>query len=228
MKKMRSAAGRKVSPAAEAPADRANPMTVEEKLLAAAEALIIEQGFHRLRTRAIAARAGVNLGMIRYCFGGIDGLLRKLLLLDSDAYIRRQLALTETLGRRPSLEDILLALLAPLDTPAAFTPNARASTVLHEVMPCANASITKAAEERLHKSFIPLVDRLVEACPHLTREAICWRLCCVLGGANSLYPRAPGAQLFLSLVGHYPPEGPGRLDELIATAAGALSYRPAR
>lgn len=198
---------------------------MEEKLLAAAESLIIEKGIEQLRTRAIADRAGVNMAMIRYTFQGIDGLLIKLLMLNLDAYVKRQTALATTLGKRPTVESILFALIAPQDTPAIFTPNASASTIFYEVLPKAKEPIAKIAEEQLNASFLPLVDLLVDACPHLTRDMTVWRLCCVLAGGISLYPNAPAWILFSSLVGHTPWEGSRRLAELVAMAAGALTYQ---
>ena len=192
------------------------------RLLAAAESLIIEQGIGRLRTRAIADRAGMNMAMIRYNFGGIDGLLARLMALNLNAYIDRQVALTQGLGKHPDLESILFALIAPQDTPAAFTQGAHASTIFYEVLPKAEAAIAEEAERRLNGSFLPLVDMLVHACPHLTREMVIWRLCCILAGGISMYPNAPAWKLFVTLGGHSPFEGARRMAELVATAAGAL------
>ena len=197
---------------------------MEERLLSAAEALIVEKGIGQLRTRAIADRAGVNMGMIRYTFQGIDGLLSKLLLLNLDAYVRRQSVLARTLGKHPNVESILFALFAPQDTPAIFTPNAHASTILYEILPRALEATKALADERLGANFRPLMDRLVEACPHLSRDMVIWRVWCVMAGGISLYPNGPAWQLFDSLVGHKPWVGSRRLAELVATVAGALNY----
>jgi AcrR family transcriptional regulator len=197
----------------------------EVRLLAAAEALIIEQGINLLRTRSIADRAGVNMGMIRYSFGGIDGLLARLLDLNLTAYVSRQTGLAATLGRNPNIESILFALIAPQDTPAIFTEGAHASTIFYEVLPKAKSNIAEATESRLNVSFLPLMDMLVEACPHLSRDKVVWRLCCILAGGISMYPNAPAWKLFATLGGQHPFIGPNRLAELLATAAGALSYK---
>jgi AcrR family transcriptional regulator len=206
-------------------AQEAELTETEERLLAAAEGLIIENGIDQLRTRSIAERAGVNMGMIRYSFGGIDGLLGRLVDLNLNAYVSRQVGLARTLGRRPDLESILFALIAPQDTPAIFTAGAHASTIFYEVLPKTTPQIAEAAERRLNQSFLPLMDLLVEACPHLTRNMVVWRLCCILAGGISMYPNAPAWKLFVTLGGEVPFEGPRRLAELVATAAGALSYK---
>lgn len=197
----------------------------EERLLAAAEALIIERGIDMLRTRSIADRAGANMGMIRYCFGGIDGLLAKLLDLNLDVYVSRQMGLAATLGRKPSLESILFALFAPQDTPAFFTEGAHASTIFYEVLPKAKSEIAHAVEARLNQSFLPLMELLIEACPHLPRDKVVWRLSCIQAGGISMYPNAPAWKLFATLGGQQPFTGSNRLAELLATAAGALSYK---
>lgn len=204
---------------------RSDLSDTEERLLAAAEGLIIDHGIDLLRTRSIADRAGVNMGMIRYSFGGIDGLLARLLDLNLNAYVSRQKGLAATLGRNPNLESILFALIAPQDTPAVFTEGAYACTIFYEVLHKAKGDIAQAAEDRLNQSFLPIMDLLIDACPHLPRDKVVWRLCCILGGGLSMYPNASAWSLFATLGGRQPFIGPNRLAELLATAAGALSYK---
>jgi AcrR family transcriptional regulator len=196
----------------------------EERLLAAAEAMIFEDGFHAVRTRTLAARAGVNMGMIRYCFGGIDELMMRLLQLNLDRFIGFQRELLEGLAADASRELILGALLRPNDLPAMFTLGVRAAFVVEDIMIHANEDIRLSAENRLNESIMPLLERLVQACPHLSREAVLWRYCCVCAGSLSLSPRASAWQLFRSLAHKDPISGPAAMDELIAVAAGALAF----
>jgi len=51
-----------------------------ERLLRAAEMLVVQEGVHALTVRRIANAAQVNSALIRYHFGGTDGLLRELAL----------------------------------------------------------------------------------------------------------------------------------------------------
>lgn len=48
-----------------------------ERLLAAAKSLLADKGLGGLSVRAVAAKAGVNLGLVSYHFGGKDALVRE-------------------------------------------------------------------------------------------------------------------------------------------------------
>lgn len=202
-------------------------MTTEDRLLAAAEALIAEQGLHAVRTRPLAARAGLNMGMIRYCFGGIDQLVLRLLELNLGRFIEEQSRLERALTEAASREQILFALLAPNQTPAAFVPGIRAAAIIEDIMVHFDDRAKREAEAKLHMSYLPLLDRLIAACPHLSREAVLWRFCCVCAGSLSFSPRAPAWQLYNALSKHDPATGEQALAELIAVAAGALAYQSA-
>lgn len=204
------------------------PPAASERLLAAAEAIIAESGLSSLRTRALAARAELNMGMIRYCFGGVDELVTELLRLNVDRFVSVQSRLARDLPARPSIEAILHALLAPIQTPAAFTPGVRAAALMQEVFAHSSETVKGELANRMPLSFGPLLDRLVAACPHLSRDAVLWRFCCVCAGSLSLSPRAPAWQLFLTLAGHGPAIGEHELAELIATATGALKHPAAK
>ena len=58
-------------------ARQAEDASTRERILNAALATFSEQGFDGATTRAIATRAGVNLGLIPYYFGGKEGLWRE-------------------------------------------------------------------------------------------------------------------------------------------------------
>ena len=199
------------------------------KLLAAAEALIVEQGLHAVRTRELVARAGVNISLIAYYFGGVEALVLEVLRRNLDRFTARQTELASTIDAKgpASPEVIITALLAPIQVSAAFTPDARASMVLQEII-THSTEASMMAEGRLETSFRPLLARLVDACPHLSADAVIWRFCCVCGGAMSMSPRAPAWQLYRTLCGRDPVTDDAELRELIATAAGALSYPPAK
>lgn len=62
-------------------------------LLDAAERLLIEQGYAAATTRAIAAEAGVNHGLVHYYFGSIDNLLLAALDRFTDRLLERQRAM---------------------------------------------------------------------------------------------------------------------------------------
>ena len=65
----------------------------ETALLDAAERLLVERGHAGLTTRALAAEAGVNHGLVHYYFGSLENLLARVLERFNDAMIGRQRAM---------------------------------------------------------------------------------------------------------------------------------------
>lgn len=65
----------------------------EEALLDAAERLLVEVGYAGVTTRALAAEAGVNHGLVHYYFGSVENLLARVLERFTDRMIERQRAL---------------------------------------------------------------------------------------------------------------------------------------
>ncbi|MBK6673645.1 MAG: helix-turn-helix transcriptional regulator [Proteobacteria bacterium] len=56
-----------------------------DRLLSAAEQILLEQGAHSISIRRIATLSGVNSALISYHFGGLDALLQQLLKHNVDA-----------------------------------------------------------------------------------------------------------------------------------------------
>jgi AcrR family transcriptional regulator len=52
----------------------------EQRLLEAGKAILEETGFSGLSVRAVAAKAGVNIGLVSYHFGGKDAFVHKVAL----------------------------------------------------------------------------------------------------------------------------------------------------
>ncbi len=76
-----------------------------QALIEAAGRLVAERGVGRVSTRAIADRAGENLGTIHYHFGGKEGLLKAVL-----SFACRQ-------NIEPSLREVIESCRPSLDTP---------------------------------------------------------------------------------------------------------------
>ena len=200
----------------------AAPPTSEERLMAAAEALIYARGYHAVRTRALADRAGMQMAMIRYCFGGVDELMTRLLQLNLDRFIAAQSRMMAELGPDASRRDILRAMLAPIDIPAAFTPDIKAAMVVEDIIVHAGEDMARAAELRLHESFLPLLERLAATCPHLPWKSVVWRFSCLCEGALGMSPRSPAWQLYRSITHSDPATGAMAQEELLAMACGAF------
>jgi AcrR family transcriptional regulator len=68
----------------------------EARLLDAAEQQLIEEGYAAITTRRLAARAGVNHGLVHYYFGSMDALLIQVLERFTARLIDRQRAMYAT------------------------------------------------------------------------------------------------------------------------------------
>ena len=65
----------------------------EKALLDAAERLLVEFGHAGVTTRALAAEAGVNHGLVHYYFGSVENLLARVLERFTEGMIERQRAM---------------------------------------------------------------------------------------------------------------------------------------
>jgi AcrR family transcriptional regulator len=86
------------------------PAQTRARLLLAAETLVVGEGVHALSVRRIAAAAHANSALIRYHFGGTDGLLRELALRNG-AMIAD--ARADWLARGDGFEATVDALISP-------------------------------------------------------------------------------------------------------------------
>jgi AcrR family transcriptional regulator len=78
-----------MEPIQEAPAEPPRRAT-EEAFLDAAERLLIEVGYGGISTRALAAEAGANAGLVHYYFGSMDELFVRVLERFTARLIARQ------------------------------------------------------------------------------------------------------------------------------------------
>jgi len=71
----------------------ARQIAPDEALLDAAERLLVEVGHAGVTTRALAAEAGVNHGLVHYYFGSVENLLARVLERFTEGMIERQRAM---------------------------------------------------------------------------------------------------------------------------------------
>ncbi len=90
----------------------------KEQILAAAESLFAEHGIEAVPLRRIIAEAGVNSAAIHYHFGSKEELVRAVFARRFDPINRARLDLLtaaeeKAVDGRPSVEDVLYAMVAP-------------------------------------------------------------------------------------------------------------------
>lgn len=158
-------------------------------LLAAAEAIVVEQGVNALTVRRIGEAAGLNPTLITYHFGSLNQLLDELCSLNLEPL----LAEWRAIEAERTLDGVLRAWLAPMMRPAYFTPGGRALVVLDELaahgQPGLRSKVLSAMETfagRLRAALAPLL-------PELGEHELRARLRFVSGAALGPPPRAHAA-----------------------------------
>ena len=178
--------------------------STRERLLSAAEAILVERGVNALSVRRIGEAAGLNPTLVTYHFGNLLGLLDELCSLNLDP-ILQDWSPIGACDRLEALDDVLRAWLEPMLRPATFTHGGRALVVLDELAahgePALQARVIGAMEAfvmRLRLTLAPLV-------PHLSEHELRARLRFISGAALGPPPRVRIA---------VPGDGERSLDEL--------------
>lgn len=153
-----------------------------ERLLDAAERLFADYGFNGVSVRTIVQEAGVNLGAIPYYFGTKENLFKEVfyrravpLQAEREALLRG----LQAARKRPTIEDVLWALLEP-----AFRA-ARGNEAFRRLLGRASMDPTPEVSKLLAEIYTPdftvVPKHLRAVCPHLTANEFYWRLNCLYG-----------------------------------------------
>lgn len=164
-------------------------LSTSDRLLAAAEHLLVTRGVTGISVRKVGEQAGVNPTLVTYHFKSIENLLAELasrnldpILAEWDA-IRPGMALDEALSRW----------LVPMRTPACFTPGGRALVVVDELAAHGEGKPRTIVMEALDKFVVRLRETIQPHCPHLDEGELRARLRFISGAALGPPPRTHGA-----------------------------------
>ncbi len=166
--------------------------TTRNRLLQAAERILVEQAVQALTVRHVGKVAELNATLVTYHFGGVSQLLAELCecnlaLLRQGWHALDRFAETPASGTEP----VLNAWLAPLCAPAAFNPQGRALIVLDEIAAHGPSEVSA----RLMDEMVGVARRVQEALapllPHLTAVELRARLRFIAGAALGPPPRVP-------------------------------------
>jgi AcrR family transcriptional regulator len=170
----------------------------QERLLDAAESLFAEHGYNGVSLRVITTRAGVNIGAANYYFRSKEGLFRAVFARRvGPMSAERQRLLEECVaradGRPPPIEEVLEAFIAPAIRITA-SPQAEAFKKLSgRISTDPSPEVRRTVYELYDEIAARFVDVLRQACPHLSREDLFWRLACIYGAM--MYVRADSGRL---------------------------------
>ncbi len=190
---------------------RTRPET-RERLLRAAEWVIIHEGVHALTIRRIAAEADANSALVGYHFGGVDGLLAELARLNSEPILQDQRRAFDALAPDAGLDAWLDAFLKPLWRGAALNPGERALVVVDEIVSRAEADLRRKVWGWFTEVAQPYYAGFARLLPALGPDALRWRLRFLSAAALDLPPRDARSGL-------------GPLDAPLSVSAEADRYR---
>jgi AcrR family transcriptional regulator len=194
----------------------AKAVDTKTRILDAAEKLFGKNGFDATSLRDITAEADVNLAAVNYHFQSKDSLIDAVIARRIEPVNEKRLKMLESAGPNPNLEQILLALLAPV-----FVHHSPASL---ELMGRMLASPDVFASRLFKTHLAPIVERftnaIANALPDLSRTEIMWRLLFTGGAIAQTLTRASVMSQLMGL-----PEQPDRpmvLARLVTFAAAGF------
>jgi len=164
------------------------------RLLAAAENILIQQGFHALTTRAICGNANTNLAQISYYFGGLEGLLDALLAEELQAVSHAFDAATLTECGQ-DIASVMGSLVKALSAPAPYTSHGFAALAVEEIYHHVSGDMQQRAATALNAAHEPYRKVLQHLLPEMDQLTVRIRLTAVIAMVMSMLPGNTGSRL---------------------------------
>ena len=164
-------------------------MSTSERLLAAAEQILVERGVIGLSVRKVGDQAGVNPTLVTYHFKTIENLLAEL----ARRNIAPIFAEWDLIQPGMTLDEVLSKWLLPMGGETHFTPGGRALVVLDELAAHAEGAPRKLLLEALADFIVRLRESLHPHFPHLDAGELRARIRFISAGALGPSPRTHGA-----------------------------------
>lgn len=151
-----------------------------ELVLDTAEQLFAEQGVDAVSLRAINAAAGVSPSVLHYHFGNRDTLVMAVIERRMPELMRQRLELLNPLldEERPKLQSIIEALALPLSDFVLHGGDAGQRYIRFMARLYADRSplLEQVSHHYIHSITGHLPKLIKKACPHLSYDAISWRM----------------------------------------------------
>ena len=149
-----------------------------ERILDVAERHFARRGYYGASLRSITTEAGVQLALVHYHFKSKDKLYRAVIARRVEALTAERLAMLEAGGgrrRKPKLEDVVRALVAPT---VALCSNETGGRFYGQMLGQIINNPEERAQELLIELFDPVARRFIaavrEAAPKLDLAAAHW------------------------------------------------------
>jgi AcrR family transcriptional regulator len=193
-----------------------------QKLLRAAEHLIVTEGLYAITTRRLAAAARVNTSMVVYNFGSLDALIEEVFKVNFQDMKALESAFIDELKERDllTLENVIAAIIRPIRKRPVFCQHGTGAQIVQEVFAYASPELRHRATLQLKEGFEPLAELLAPLVPHLGHKALIWRLCCITSAAMSMTPNTSSWELVTEFFGA--PDEDEALQQLINFSIASL------
>lgn len=163
--------------------------TTSDRLLAAAEHILVECGVTGLSVRKVGDQAGLNPTLVTYHFKSIENLLVQLARRNLDPI----LADWQAIAPGMDLDTILQSWLLPMQRAACFTPDGRALVVLDEIAAHGEGKPRQLVIDAMTAFSSGLRDAVQPHCLHLDAGELRARLRFISGAVLGPPPRTHGA-----------------------------------
>ncbi|WP_162925294.1 TetR/AcrR family transcriptional regulator [Aurantiacibacter odishensis] len=163
--------------------------TTSERLLSAAERILVERGVTGLSVRKVGEQAGVNPTLVTYHFGTVENLLVELARRNLDHILAKWQTISPDMEPGLLLETWLL----PMQREACFTLGGRALAVLDEIAAHGEGEARRLVNDAM-ETFVPVLrEAMAPHFPHLSPDELRARLRFISGAVLGPPPRIDGA-----------------------------------
>jgi AcrR family transcriptional regulator len=164
----------------------ARAVDTKTRILDAAEKLFGLNGFDATSLRDITAEADVNLAAVNYHFQSKESLIDAVIARRIEPINERRLSMLESAGPDPSIEQILIAFLAPI----LFEDHTQIAPLIGRILATPDFFITRVFKKHLAAVAQLFTDALGKALPDLPTADIMWRLHFTGGAMANILTRA--------------------------------------
>ncbi len=176
-----------------------------ERILNAAEALFVEQGFEATSLRQITTKAGANLAAVNYHFGTKEALVRevfdrRLRVINAERLAELDAAEAQAHGRPLAPARLIEAFLLPVLRMSK--DRARGGHAFIRLLGRAYTEPTETVRKLLAEEYVEVLERfkraLLRALPELPEKELVWRVHFALGAMSYAIAGADSVQLIAS------------------------------
>lgn len=196
-----------------------------QRLLIAAERLLLRGGLQSVSLRRIAAEAHAHPALVSYYFGGLTGLLRDLADSNLDLQLQARAQMLRAAADVPEAKQRLAAVIdayvRPMLYASAYCQECPASAVIRELINSQDTDLRQAMVARISESIQDSTTVLAPLLPQLDTASLVLRLRMLTGASIYLVPQLDELGLFDVAPQDHPAAERSYL-ELLIFAHGAL------